>query len=131
MPLHLTKIAFGCENLAVLEARLASRGAEARLTTRYRPKRVAEMVGGSLYWIIAHRLVARSPILRFDDAEGGKTDIVIEARCIPLSPRPRRAHQGWRYLAGDDVPPDLADLGEDSEALPDALRAQLGEMGLI
>lgn len=131
MPLHLTKIAFGCESLAVLEARLAARGTEARLTTRYRPKRAEEIVGGSLYWIIAHRLVARSRILRFDDAEGGRTDIVIEARCIPLAPRPRRAHQGWRYLEDADTPPDLADYSGDSEPLPAALRTELGDLGLL
>jgi len=141
MPLHLTKIAFGCDSLAILEARLSARGTEARLTTRYRPKRAAEIVmpvdqasddqtNGSLYWIIAHRLVARSPILRFDDAEGGKTDIVIEARCIPIASRPRRAHQGWRYLADDVAPADLGG-GTDSEALPAALRAELDEMGLL
>lgn len=131
MPLHLTKIAFGCDSLALLEARLAARGEEARLTTRYRPKREAEMIGGSLYWIIAHRIVARSPILRFDEAEGGRTDIVIAARAIPVLPRPRRAHQGWRYLADSDIPPDLAGTGSGLEELPADMREQLGVLGLV
>lgn len=131
MPLHLTKIAFGCDSLALLEARLATRGEEARLTTRYRPKREAEMIGGSLYWIIAHRIVARSPILRFDEAEGGRTDIVIAARAIPVLPRPRRAHQGWRYLADSDIPPDLAVTGSGLEELPADMREQLGVLGLV
>lgn len=131
MPLHLTKIAFGCNSLPVLEARLASRGAVARLTTRYRPKRAEELSGGSLYWIIGHRLVARSPILGFEDAEGGRTDIVIEARCIPLSPRARRAHQGWRYLEESEAPPDLADLGDGETMMPEELRRDLADLGLI
>lgn len=131
MPLHLTKIAFGCASLSVLEERLASRGSEARLTTRYRPKRADEIVGGSLYWIIAHRIVARSPILRFDDAEGGKTDIVIAAQAIPVLARPRRAHQGWRYLEDKDAPLDLADAGDGAATMPPELRDSLSALGLV
>lgn len=132
MPLHLTKIAFGCPSLAYLEERLAARGAEARLTTRYRPKRADEIVGGSLYWIIAHRIVARSPILRFDEAEDGKkTDIVIEARAIPVMARPRRAHQGWRYLDGADAPGDLSEVGEGAAEMPAELRDELSTLGLV
>jgi hypothetical protein len=131
LALHLTKIAFGCDSLAFLDERLRARGSEARLTTRYRPKRAEEITGGSLYWIIAHRIVARSPILRFADAEGGKTDIVIEARTIPVLAKPKRAHQGWRYLSGEDAPPDLADMGSGTEAMPDDLLNELGGLGLI
>lgn len=132
MPLHLTKIAFGCASLAVLEDRLVARGQEARLTTRYRPKRADEIVGGSLYWIIAHRIVARSPILRFDEAEDGKkTDIVISARAIPVLARPRRAHQGWRYLDAADAPPDLGDAAEGTAAMPAVLRDELSALGLV
>lgn len=131
MQLHLTKIAFGCASLAVLESRLAARGSEARLTTRYRPKRTDEIAGGSLYWIIAHRIVARSPILRFDDAEGGRTDIVIAARAIPVLAQPRRAHQGWRYLAAEDAPADLDSAGADMAAMPADLRDELASLGLV
>lgn len=132
MSLHLTKIAFGCPSLAFLEERLAARGTEARLTTRYRPKRAEEIVGGSLYWIIAHRIVARSPILRFDAAEDGKkTDIVIEARAIPVLARPRRAHQGWRYLDGADAPLDLIAAGEGAAEMPAELRDELSTLGLV
>ena len=131
MTLHLTKIAFGCDTLATLDARLAARGAEARLTTRYRPKREAELEGGSLFWIIAHRIVARSPILRLDAAEGGKTDIVIAARTIAVQPVPRRAHQGWRYLAGSDAPADLSADASGLADLPPELRAALADLALV
>lgn len=140
MPLNLTKIAFGCDSLSFLGDRLATRaaltGGEAWLTTRYRPKRADEIVGGadgngSLFWIIAHRLVARSPILRFDEAEGGRTNIVIAAQAIPVVPQPKRAHQGWRYLAGTDAPADLAGLGADAEMMPPDMRAALGDLGLV
>ena len=131
MPLHLTKIAFGADSLAILDARLAARGTEARLTTRYRPRRADEIVGGSLYWIIAHRIVARSPILRFDDAADGRTDIVIAARAIPVLARAKRAHQGWRYLAAADAPADVGADGSGSAALPADLRDALSVLGLV
>jgi hypothetical protein len=128
MPLHLTKIAFGATSLDDLRQRLASRGAEARLTTRYLPKRHEELVGGSLYWILKHQLVARSPILGFEEAEGGKTHIVIASGLVDVVPLPRRAHQGWRYLDPKDAPPDLAGSGADE--LPPDLASELARLGL-
>ncbi|MFM6854884.1 MAG: DUF1489 family protein [Sphingopyxis sp.] len=130
MPLNLTKIAFGCASISILQERLAARGPQARLTTRYRPKRADEMVGGSLYWIIANRLVARSPIIAFEDADGGKTDIVIDSRLVPVLSTPRRGHQGWRYLAAQDAPAD-AGAGDGDGAMPHDLRDQLNALGLI
>jgi hypothetical protein len=130
MPLHLTKIAFGAQHLSHLQDALAARGPEARLTTRYRPKRDAEIAGGSLYWIIAHRIVARSPIFAFETRGDGRTDIVIEARAIPVRPYPRRAHQGWRYLNDSDAPPDLGSGDAVGDPLPPAMVAALAEIGL-
>lgn len=43
---------------------------------------------GSLFWIFKHQLVMRSPILRFEEAEGGKTAIVIAPRLIEVHPGP-------------------------------------------
>ncbi len=136
MPLHMTRIAFGCADLGELEARIAARAeggaSEVRLTTRYRPKRAEEMAGGSLYWIVAHKIVARSPIRRFDDSGDGRTDICIAPQLIAVRPRPKRAHQGWRYLEGDNAPADLAggDAGE-GDALPAPLSAELAALGLL
>lgn len=69
MALHITKIAFGCDSVEDLrEALAAHKGeGEARLTTRYCPKRVEEMQGGSLYWIHGGVIVGRSPILGFTE----------------------------------------------------------------
>ena len=94
MPLHLTKVAYGAQSLDEMRSWFATRGAEARLTTRYLPKRHEEIVppdgslGGSLFWIFKHQLVMRSPILRFEEADGGRTNIVIAAQLIDLVPRP-------------------------------------------
>ena len=129
--LHLTKVAFGCTSLDDLSERIEARGDVVRLTTRYRPKRHAEIIGGSLFWILKHKLVGRSEIISFDDAEGGKTDIVIKARVIATVAQPKRAHQGWRYLEAANAPRDLGDGAEGADALPAALAGELAAMGLL
>jgi len=132
MPLHMTKIAFQSEGAAALRAWLESHAGEgeARLITRYLPKRHAEMAGGSLYWILAHQLVGRSPILGFAERPDGRHWIRLAPALIAVVPRPRRAHQGWRYLAPDDAPLDLG-TASDGEALPDDMAAELGRLGLL
>ncbi|MGK6354162.1 DUF1489 family protein [Sphingomonas sp. DT-207] len=135
MPLHLTKVAFGCDSVDYLSQRLASRGGPWEHPTRYLPKRHGEIVsegieGGSLFWIIKHQLVGRTPIIGFGEAEGGRTAIRLEPRLILVHPRPKRAHQGWRYLEGSDAPADLGD-GGDLVEMPPALMRELAAMGLI
>ena len=62
MPLNMTRIAFGAESAEHLRQRLEANGVggEVRLTTRYLPKRHAEMAGGSLYWILKHAIIAHA-----------------------------------------------------------------------
>jgi hypothetical protein len=129
----LTRVAFGMTSLAALIEAVARRGENGTMymTTRYRPKRADEMVGGSLYWIIKHQLVARAKLIGFEEAEGGRTNIVVEARVIPVMPTPRRAHQGWRYLPPEDAPADLADGDAGVELLPSSLITALAEAGLV
>lgn len=131
MPLHMTKIAFGAADAEALRDWLESHAGagEARLTTRYLPKRAAEMTGGSLYWILGGVLIGRSPLLGFAERPDGKTWIRLEPRLIPVEARPRRAHQGWRYLEPEDAPPDLAQGGGD--ALPPMLASELARLGLL
>lgn len=132
MPLHLTKVAYGAQSLEEMRSWFATRGDEARLTTRYLPKRHAEIVpGGSLFWIFKHQLVMRSLILRFEEAEGGRTNIVISPRLIEVMPQPKRAHQGWRYLEDADAPRDLGSGEEAGEVLPGHIAADLARLGLV
>ena len=76
----------GAENRV---ARRARQG-EVRVPTRMRPKRMAELVGGSLHWIVKHRIVARQEILRFDDRSDGRIDIVCAAELVAC-PAPAQA----------------------------------------
>ena len=133
MPLHLTKVAYGCDSIDYLIERLALKAAHqpSFLVTRYLPKRAGEIGGGSLFWIIKHQLVGRSPILGFGEADGGKVAIHLEPRLILVHARPKRAHQGWRYLEGKDAPPDLGEAGAGVAEMPHRLVGELAAMGLI
>jgi hypothetical protein len=130
MPLNMTKVAYGAQSLDEVHGWFRTRGDRALLTTRNLPRRHAEMIGGSLYWILKHQLVARSEILGFEEAPDGRTHIVIATRLIDVVPRPRRAHQGWRYLEESDAPPDLGD-GETADVLPPAIAGELARLGLV
>jgi hypothetical protein len=133
MPLNMTKIAYGATGFEDLQGWFDHReGEEIRLTTRYLPKRHAEMAGGSLYWILNHALVARSPIIGFEQREdNGRWWIRLERKLIPVEPRARRAHQGWRYLAEADVPPDFGHGTMSGDMLPGRLVKDLAKLGLV
>lgn len=132
--LHLTKVAFGAASVEHLAERLAAR-AEAGpmfLTTRYLPKRHEEVAGaGSLYWILKHQLIARSPILSFGEAEGGRVAINLDPGLVLVQARPKRAHQGWRYLEAADAPADLGGDASGVAQMPPALVGKLAELALI
>jgi hypothetical protein len=130
MPLSMTKVAFGATSFEDLHGWFKTRGDAARLTTRYLPKRHAEMIGGSVYWILKHQLVARSEILGFEAAEGGRTEILISTKLIDVHPKPKRAHQGWRYMEEADAPADLAE-GESADMLPPGMAGELAKLGLV
>ena len=136
MRLHLTKVAFGITGVEHLRERLADRGrlGPVALTTRYLPKRHADIAGsGSLYWIFKHQLIARSPILEIGEAPGtdgvGRTAILLDPVLVLVTPQPKRAHQGWRYLEHKDAPADLG-TGEMA-SLPAELAGKLAELGLV
>ena len=132
MPLHLTKVAFGCSDAEALAARIAARAVagELRVPTRMRPRRVDELIGGNLYWIVRHRLVGCNRILRFEDREDGRIDIVCSAALEVVVPRHCRAHQGWRYLTEADAPSEKDD-GSGLSALPPRLHGRLSALALV
>lgn len=130
--LHLTKVAFACRDLEVLQARIAGRAVDGvvRVPTRMRPKRASELIGGRLYWIVKHRIIAGVEIIRFDDREDGRIDIVCSADLLTVAPKPRRAHQGWRYLEEADAPSTNGDSTGVGE-LPPRLYGKLANLALV
>lgn len=131
--LHITKVAVGCSDPELLRARLSGRASagETFITTRYRPTRHAELIGGSLYWIIKHQLIGRSRILRFEEDERGHCLIRLEEVLMPVHVRPKRAHQGWRYLSSADAPADRGGDSDDLAALPTSMVRELAALYLI
>jgi hypothetical protein len=130
--LHLTKVAVGCASVEALENRIARRvsGGVVRVPTRMRPKRMEELVGGSLHWIVKHRIIARQEILRFEDRSDGRIDIVCSAELVKVPPKPKRAHQGWRYLEEGEAPTGEDD-GSGLSDLPPRMYAKLATLGLV
>jgi len=129
--LHLTKVAFSCRDLEALRSRVASRveNGEIRVATRMRPKRHEELVGGNLFWIVKHRIIGGVRILRFEDRNDGRIDIVCVGELQIVAPIPKRAHQGWRYFELDvaSADADISGIGE----LPPQLYGRLAALALV
>jgi hypothetical protein len=130
--LHLSKVAFACRDTDSLAARIASRAidGELRVATRMRPRRADELIGGCLYWIVKHRLVGCNRILRIEDRQDGRIDIVCSPELQRVTPAHRRAHQGWRYLEDGDAPTAEGD-GTGIAGLPPRLYGRLAALALV
>ncbi len=145
MALHMLKLCVGCDSIADLEGwiselmalwRRLGKPEEQSHTTRMVPKRIAEILdGGSLYWVIKGQVACRqriTDIRPFTDGEGiGRCHLVLEPVVIPVEPRPCRPFQGWRYMDEKAVPRDLGAGGGDLLAMPEELRRELRQLGLI
>jgi hypothetical protein len=130
----MSKVAVGCASVETLRRRQAARiaGGIVPVVTRFRPRRAEELVGGSIYWIVKHKLAVRQTILGFEVRERDrKTIIRLDPELVPVRALPRRAHQGWRYLAAEDAPQDFDGSDEDIAALPDDLAIKLAALALI
>jgi hypothetical protein len=145
MALHLIKLCVGAYSIRDLEEWIEERLAEKRRkrqtpehvhTTRMVPTRTSELVnGGSLYWVIRGEVSCRQRLLairRFNDREGvRRCRLVLEPKVVPVVPRPRGPFQGWRYLAAEDAPPDLGRSGKGLARLPEEMRRELRDLGLL
>jgi hypothetical protein len=143
MTLHLIKLSVGCESISQLEDWIKQRlkKANARVprhvhVTRMTPKRDLELLdGGSIYWVIKGEIAARQKLMAiepFRDGEGvGRCRLVMEPPLIAVSPRLMRAFQGWRYLAADDAPADLGKRADGIAAMPEQMRRELRDLGLL
>jgi hypothetical protein len=145
MPLHLIKLCVGCDSVRDLEdwikqklkqKRKRGEKAERIHTTRMVPKRAEELIdGGSLFWVIRGEIMCRERILEvrpFVDKGGiGRCALVLDPKVILVAPRPYRAFQGWRYLAVSDAPRDLDKAAPGAAAMPEKMRRELRELGLM
>ncbi|MFL6796940.1 MAG: DUF1489 family protein [Xanthobacteraceae bacterium] len=145
MSLHLIKLCVGCDTIQDLEdwirQKLKDRKRRGRQQehlhrTRMVPKRADELIdGGSLYWVIRGELMCRQPLLEirpFTDREGvGRCYLVLEPKLTLVQPRPWRAFQGWRYLQTKDCPPDLDRAAPGTRKMPESMRRELSELGLL
>ena len=145
MPLHLVKLSVGAGSFKELKGWIAERARQAKLkglparhvhVTRMTPKRDAELLdGGSIFWVIKGEIAAREKIVAiepFRDRDGiGRCRLVMQPKLIPVSPRPMRAFQGWRYLDPKSAPPDLGKAAQSIAKMPEPLRRELRELGLL
>lgn len=145
MPLHLIKLAVGCDSVKELQDWVRERMRQAKVQglpqrhihiTRMTPKRDTELLdGGSLYWVIKGQIAARERLVgleAFRDKAGvGRCRIMMEPKVVAVTPRPMRAFQGWRYLVANDAPPDLSKSGKGLAAMPEPMRRELRELGLL
>ncbi len=145
MALHLIKLCVGCNSVKDLEdwirekrKRLKKSGSarEHIHTTRMTPKRAEELLdGGSLYWVIRGQIMCRQRLMAmrpFVDKEGvGRCRLALEPKVVLVEPRPFRAFQGWRYLEVKSAPRDLDRAAPGAAAMPEQLRRELRELGLL
>lgn len=145
MALHLIKLCVGADSVKDLADWIRDRQQDRKRrglptdhvhTTRMMPKRAEELLdGGSLYWVIRgevacrQRLRAIRPVV---DQDGiSRCELVLDPKVVKVYPRGYRAFQGWRYLADKDKPPDLDRAATGAAAMPERLRRELRELGLL
>jgi hypothetical protein len=132
--LHISKVAVGCASIATLERRQQARLADGvvPLVTRFMPKRAEELIGGSVFWIVKHRIAARQTILALAPRESDRRTVIsLSPLLIPVRAVAKRGHQGWRYLEAADAPPDFSEDDEGLLELPVELAGKLSALGLI
>ena len=145
MPLHLIKLCVGCDSVADLEDWIRQKLKEKKKrrqpaehihTTRIFPKRADELTdGGSLFWVIRGQLACRERILDTRPTTGKdgikRCQVVLDGKLVLVEPRPRSAFQGWRYLEVKDAPRDLARAAPGAARMPEQMRRELQELGLL
>lgn len=135
--LHLIKLCVGVDSVAELAAWVAGRDGDHGHTTRMTPKRRDELLaGGSLYWVIKGQIACRQTLADLQAVRGddgiARCKLILDRTVVPVAPRPFRAFQGWRYIAGTDVPPDLAGMeAATTENMPEEMRRDLAQLGLL
>lgn len=121
----------GWQDKRVQERKAKKEPANPYHDTRMMPKRADEMLaGGSLYWVIKHRIQVRQKIIGLEaitDKDGkGMCRVHLDRKLVRVNPRTKRPFQGWRYLEPGDAPADLDGKGPALSAdLESALKEAL------
>ncbi len=139
MTVHLIKLSVGTEDVEDLrrwQARRLKQTGRVFHKTRRMPRRRAELLDeGSIYWVIKGVIRARQRLIGLEAALDGEGRpcalLLLDPQLVRTGPRPHRAFQGWRYLAPEDAPPDLAEPPEGAEDMPAEMLAELQELGLL
>lgn len=145
MPLHLIKLCVGCDSVADLEDWIKLKLKEKKQrgqkpehihTTRMYPKRDKELTdGGSLFWVIKGQITCRENILDIRQVTGKdgikRCQVVLDGKVKLVEPRPRAAFQGWRYLEDKEAPRDLSRAAPGAAKMPEKMRRELQELGLL
>lgn len=145
MTLHIVKLCVGADSIGDLQEWIDRRLREKKRrkqplehihTTRMMPTRKGEILdGGSLYWVIRGEIACREKLIDirpFVDKDGVKRcRLVMDGKVIPVVPRPRGPFQGWRYFPANEAPPDLSKSGKGLAELPETMRRELRELGLL
>lgn len=142
MTLNIIKVCVGADSIEDLHEWQASRlfdynGEPAAMTRTLRRPREHEAVaaGGSLYWVIKRHIAVRQAILGFEpiDASASAWKIVVSPLLTRTMAVPRKPFQGWRYLLGDQAPPDGSRFvyGEREDNASPEMREALLEAGLF
>jgi hypothetical protein len=144
MTINLIKLCVGCDSVADLDEWVAQKLKEKKRkrqtpehihTTRMMPKQAEQLIGGSLYWVIRGQVSCRERILDIRPTTGKdgirRCQIVMDGKIVPVEPKPYRAFQGWRYYDPKDAPRDLTKAGKGLAKMPELLRRELRELGLL
>jgi hypothetical protein len=145
MALNLIKLCVGAESIDDLREWVTERsmlaiaaGMEPHSThvTRMFPKRRDDILdGGSLYWVIKGQVKARQPILDIRETVGGdgitRAALVLGPEVVETVMQPKRPFQGWRYLESKDAPKDLGNAGSGLDDMPEHMKRELAELGLL
>ena len=139
MTLNILKLCVGAESVEDLEqwhrdhAHVWPKGRTEHITRMW-PRREAEVLEGSLYWVIKGVILARQRIVGLEERLGAdgirRCALVLDAQVVRTEAAPRRPFQGWRYLDPADCPPDRRLTKRSEQALPPQMAQALAELGV-
>jgi hypothetical protein len=140
---HLIKLAAGCGDIDQLANRQAAQPHRQSvrdhvcITTKRTPRRIADLLeGGSVYWVINHRIACRQAIQDIETLEGANGNycaIWLDPTIVRTLGARKKPFQGWRYLEAGNAPRDTGVYSRRDEVStpPPEMAEELRELGLL